>query len=79
MEDTDMKNWNNPVIEEVDIKDTAHNLFGLYGDGGYIGDGIISGHLTFDKPTKPTTPTTPTTPTEPAIDPQPVDPVNSHS
>lgn len=45
-----MKNWERPVVEEVNINETAHNWIGIYRDGGYIGDGIISGHLSWDKP-----------------------------
>lgn len=55
-----MKTWATPVVEELSVKETAHNWFGIYRDGGYIGDGEISGHLSWDKPenkpeTKPET------------------------
>ena len=45
-----MKKWNAPAMEELNINETAHNLFGRYNDGGYIGDGILSGHSTNQKP-----------------------------
>lgn len=55
-----MKTWATPVVEELSVKETAHNWFGIYRDGGYIGDGEISGHLSWTKPgnkpeTKPET------------------------
>lgn len=46
-----MKKWNTPAIETLDLTNTAHNWTGIYRDGGYIGDGEISGHLSWDKPT----------------------------
>ena len=58
-----MKTWSEPIVEELSINETAHKWTGIYRDGGYIGDGVISGHLSWDKPEEtPTTPTTPTTP-----------------
>lgn len=45
-----MKKWATPEIEALDLKETAHNWTGIYRDGGYIGDGVISGHLSWDKP-----------------------------
>lgn len=51
-----MKKWNTPVVDELNINETAHNWTGIYRDGGYIGDGEISGHLSWDKPEKPGTP-----------------------
>lgn len=45
-----MKNWERPVVEEINISETAHNWTGIYRDGGYIGDGIVSGHLSWSKP-----------------------------
>ena len=45
-----MKKWENPSVEELNINETAHNWTGIYRDGGYIGDGEISGHLSWDKP-----------------------------
>ena len=60
-----MKTWSEPIVEELNINETAHNWTGIYRDGGYIGDGVISGHLSWDKPEEtPTTPTTPTTPVD---------------
>lgn len=44
-----MKKWNTPEINELSIKETEHNWTGIYRDGGYIGDGEISGHLSWDK------------------------------
>ena len=53
MEDSKMKKmWQAPEISELDINETAHNWTGIYHDGGYIGDGVISGHLSWDKPTE---------------------------
>ena len=45
-----MMKWVKPSVEEININETAHNWTGLFRDGGYIGDGEISGHLTWDKP-----------------------------
>lgn len=45
-----MKKWNKPEINELSIAETAHNWTGIYRDGGYVGDGIISGHLQWTKP-----------------------------
>ena len=51
-----MKTWSEPIVEELNINETAHNWTGIYRDGGYIGDGVISGHLSWEKPEeKPTT------------------------
>lgn len=47
-----MMKWVKPSVEEININETAHNWFGAYRDGGYIGDGEVSGHLTWDKPTE---------------------------
>ena len=46
-----MMKWVKPSVEEININETAHNWTGLFRDGGYIGDGEISGPLTWDKPT----------------------------
>lgn len=48
-----MKKWNTPVVDELNISETAHRLFGNTRDGGYIGDGQISGHLEWSKPVDP--------------------------
>jgi len=45
-----MKNWKEARAEELNVNETAHNFLGIYHDGGYIGDGQISGHLSWDKP-----------------------------
>ena len=45
-----MKTWSKPIVEELNINETAHNWTGIYKDGGYIGDGVISGHLSWEKP-----------------------------
>lgn len=47
-----MKKWNAPEITELNISETAHNWFGIYRDGGYIGDGEISGHLSWTDPSQ---------------------------
>ena len=44
-----MKKWNTPVVEELSISATEHRFFGEYSDGGYVGDGVISGHNTWIK------------------------------
>ena len=46
-----MMKWVKPSVEEININETAHNWTGIYRDGGYIGDGEISGHLTWDNTT----------------------------
>lgn len=46
-----MKTWSEPIVEELSINETAHKWTGIYRDGGYIGDGVISGHLSWEKPT----------------------------
>ncbi|MCQ2537274.1 MAG: hypothetical protein MJ124_02625 [Lachnospiraceae bacterium] len=45
-----MKNWTAPEVAVLEISETAHNWTGIYRDGGYIGDGEISGHLSWSKP-----------------------------
>ena len=56
-----MAKWNKPEIEELGIEATEHKWTGIYRDGGYIGDGVISGHLSWDKPEeKPATTPAPT-------------------
>lgn len=45
-----MKKWNAPAMEELNINETAYHFFGKYNDGGYVGDGILSGHSTNKKP-----------------------------
>lgn len=45
-----MKKWNTPVVEELSISATEHDWFGRYQDGGYVGDGVISGHNSWTKP-----------------------------
>ena len=57
-----MKKWVNPDINAVAISKTEHNWLGLYRDGGYIGDGEISGHLQWCKPTCPENPSNPEVP-----------------
>ena len=47
-----MKKWYAPSVEELNINETAHNLFGNSWDGGYIGDGVLSGHLGWKEPGK---------------------------
>ena len=47
-----MKKWNAPSVEKLNINETAHNLFGNSWDGGYIGDGVLSGHLGWKEPGK---------------------------
>lgn len=45
-----MKKWTNPEVKKLDLKKTEHKWTGVYRDGGYIGDGEISGHLSWTKP-----------------------------
>ena len=52
-----MKKWNAPEVNELNINETAHNWTGIYKDGGYVGDGVVSGHLSWDKPEDPSKPT----------------------
>lgn len=54
-----MKTWSNAVVEELKLNETAHNWTGIYRDGGYIGDGEVSGHLSWTKPEQPGTPSNP--------------------
>lgn len=44
-----MKEWNMPELIELLISETGYHLFGNSQDGGYVGDGILSGHLEWDK------------------------------
>ena len=46
-----MEKWTKPELETLDINETAHKWTGIYRDGGHIGDGQISGHLSWNKPT----------------------------
>lgn len=39
-----MKKWETPVIDELNIKETAYHCVGADKDGGYVGDGKLSGH-----------------------------------
>ena len=45
-----MKTWNTPKLETLDLNQTEHNWTGIYKDGGYIGDGQVSGHLQWCPP-----------------------------
>ena len=54
-----MKKWTAPELETLSIEETAHNWIGIYKDGGYIGDGVISGHLSWEKPQDPKEPEKP--------------------
>lgn len=40
-----MEKWEMPEVAELKIGETEHRWLGIYRDGGYIGDGEISGHL----------------------------------
>lgn len=44
------KTWEKAEMIGLSLQETAHNWTGIYKDGGYIGDGIISGHLSWEKP-----------------------------
>lgn len=65
-----MKKWTNPEIAELSIEATAHGWTGIYRDGGYIGDGQVSGHLKWTNGSEQ--------PANPA-DPEPSEPVDSLS
>lgn len=39
-----MKTWSNPEVVELDINKTAYHILGRQKDGGFIGDGNLSGH-----------------------------------
>lgn len=54
-----MKKWTSPEVKTLAIEETAHNWTGIYRDGGYIGDGEISGHLSWSKPENPEKPVEP--------------------
>ena len=45
MEESSMKVWENAEMRELNISETAYSCSGGNFDGGYIGDGILSGHL----------------------------------
>ena len=45
-----MKKWNAPAISCVEISKTEHKWLGNSWDGGYIGDGELSGHLEWKDP-----------------------------
>lgn len=51
-----MKTWINAEVIELEINKTEYHWTGIYKDGGYVGDGIISGHLTWHKPAPTPTP-----------------------
>lgn len=48
-----------PELVELDLSGTAYEWRGKYCDGGYLGDGILSGHQTNDKPNQPVDPVNP--------------------
>jgi hypothetical protein len=66
-----MKKWEKADINCVAINETEHQVrFSFQLDGGYIGDGKVSGWFGPDpkpQPQNPTEPTTPTTPGEEEI------------
>ena len=41
-----MKSWITPETIELNITSTEHSWCGKHLDGGYLGDGTISGHQT---------------------------------
>ena len=43
-----MKRWTKPEISVLEISATEHKWLGNQRDGGYIGDGEISGHLKWE-------------------------------
>lgn len=47
------REWENAELGELSFQNTNHRWTGIYRDGGYIGDGVISGHLSWDKPENP--------------------------
>lgn len=61
-----MKQWINANMVELEINKTEYKWLGIRRDGGYIGDGILSGHLDWGKPDcKPTPTPTPKPPCDP--------------
>lgn len=44
-----MKSWITPETIELNITSTEHRILGNHLDGGYVGDGVISGHQTFNE------------------------------
>ncbi|WP_026509734.1 hypothetical protein [Butyrivibrio sp. LC3010] len=68
-----MKKWENADINFIELSSTEEHWLGKMWDGGYIGDGHISGHATND-PKESVIPAIPLTPAKPT--PHPVDPVN---
>lgn len=54
-----MKKWEKSEMIEISLNETAHNWTGIYRDGGYIGDGEVSGHLSWTKPENPENPENP--------------------
>ena len=57
-----MKTWTNAELIQLEISKTEHKWTGIYRDGGYIGDGEISGHLQWCNPTPIPTPSPSPTP-----------------
>ena len=47
-----MKKWEAAEMTALSINETEHKWLGVYRDGGYIGDGIVSGHLSCTDPDK---------------------------
>ena len=69
-----MSKWVKPEINELNISNTEHDWTGMHWDGGYIGDGVVSGHLTWDRPKQDDEKPAPTP--EPASDPS-IDDISS--
>lgn len=63
-----MKKWNTPVVEVLELAETEHEFrFQFSKDGGYLGDGKISGW--FGKKTTTVTPEpTPAAPVIPEVE-----------
>ena len=40
-----MKKWEAPVINELNLNETAYHCLGDDRDGGYVGDGKLTGHM----------------------------------
>jgi hypothetical protein len=51
-----MKKWQKPELEMLKLEATEYRLFGNTCDGGYLGDGIISGHSKWKCPPPPCRP-----------------------
>ena len=52
-----MKEWSAADINCIEIRNTEYHLLGNTRDGGYVGDGILSGHSKWECPHRRPQPT----------------------